>query len=102
MQLLQRPADDAVIPSIILKHADHLHPIDKFFHDCQAGTLPAVSFVDPSIGVLSSIGLPLATLPSVVKDALEVLGADFEGSDPAETEEDPQDMYWGERVGVRG
>ena len=25
-----------------------------------------------------------------------MLGADFESTDPAETEEDPQDMYWGE------
>jgi phospholipase C len=86
----------AVIPSTILKHTRHFHQIDKFFHDCAAGTLPAVSFVDPGIGVLSSIGLPLATLPSVIKDTLQLLGADFNRSDPAETEEDPQDMYWGE------
>jgi phospholipase C len=87
----------AVIPSIILKHPDHLQPIDKFFHDCQSGTLPQVSFLDPSVGALSSIGLPLATLPSVIKDALQILGADFQSADPAETEEDPQDVYWGER-----
>jgi phospholipase C len=86
----------AVIPSIILKHSEHLHQLEKFFHDCQSGTLPSVSFVDPSIGVLSSIGLPLATLPAVIKDTLQVLGADFNSSDPASTEEDPQDMYWGE------
>lgn len=86
----------SVIPSIILKHADHHAPIAKFFHDCQAGTLPAVSFVDPRIGILSEIGAPLNSLPGVVKDALKVLGADFENADPAETEEDPQDMYWGE------
>jgi phospholipase C len=86
----------AVIPSIILKHADHHASIAKFFHDCQAGTLPAVSFVDPRIGVLSSIGLPLASLPSSIRDALTVLGADFQDSAPAETEEDPQDMYYGE------
>jgi phospholipase C len=85
-----------VIPSIVLKHAEHLAPIDKFFHDCRAGTLPAVSFVDPRIGVLSSVGLPFSTLPSVIKDALTVLGTDFQRTDPAETEEDPQDMYWGE------
>ena len=86
----------AIIPSIILKHTRHLHQIAKFFHDCKSGTLPDVSFVDPGIGVLSSIGLPLATLPSVIKDALRLLGASFERSDPAQTEEDPQDMYWGE------
>jgi phospholipase C len=87
----------AVIPSIILKHPDHLQSIDKFFHDCQSGTLPQVSFLDPSVGALSSIGLPLATLPAVIKDGLRILGADFQSSDPAETEEDPQDVYWGER-----
>jgi phospholipase C len=86
----------AVIPSIILQHSNHHAPISKFFHDCQAGTLPAVSFVDPRVGVLSSIGLPLGSLPGVVKDALQVLGADFHSSDPAETQEDPQDVYWGE------
>jgi phospholipase C len=86
----------SVIPSIVLKHADHHAPIAKFFHDCQAGTLPAVSFVDPRIGVLSDIGAPLKSLPTVVRDALGVLGADFQGTQPAETEEDPQDMYWGE------
>ncbi len=86
----------SVIPSIILKHADHHAPIAKFFQDCQAGTLPAVSFVDPRVGILSDIGAPLNSLPGVVKDALKVLGADFEDADPAETEEDPQDMYWGE------
>ncbi len=41
----------AVIPSIILKHPEHYAPLDKFFHDCQTGTLPAVSFIDPRIGV---------------------------------------------------
>jgi phospholipase C len=86
----------SVIPSIILKHADHHAPIAKFFHDCQAGTLPAVSFVDPRIGVASDVGAPLKSLPGIVQDALKVLGADFGSTDPAETEEDPQDMYWGE------
>jgi phospholipase C len=86
----------SVIPSIILKHADHHAPIAKFFHDCQAGTLPAVSFVDPRIGVLSDIGAPLKSLPGVIRDALSVLGADFGSTDPAQTEEDPQDMYFGE------
>ena len=86
----------AVIPSIILKHANHHAPISKFFHDCQAGTLPAVSFVDPGIGVLSSVGSALASLPFPVKDVLEVLGANFQDASPGETEEDPQNMYYGE------
>ncbi len=86
----------AVIPSIILKHPEHYAPLDKFFHDCQTGTLPAVSFIDPRIGVVSDIGAPLKSLPTVVQDTLRVLGANFEDTQPAETEEDPQDMYWGE------
>ena len=87
----------AVIPSIILKHADHHHLIDKFFHDCQAGSLPAVSFVDPAIGALSSIAAAIASLPSIIKDALKLLGANARDFPPAETEEDPEDMYYGER-----
>ena len=86
----------ALIPSIILKHPVRHARIDKFFHDCQAGTLPAVSFVDPGVGVLSSIGKTIASLPSLIKDALKLLGANFSDSTPGETEEDPQDMYYGE------
>ncbi|HET9105108.1 MAG TPA: alkaline phosphatase family protein [Solirubrobacteraceae bacterium] len=86
----------SVIPSIVLKHADHHAPITKFFHDCQAGTLPAVSFVDPGVGALSSLMQALSGLPAPVRGALEVLGADFSSAAPAETEEDPQDLYWGE------
>ncbi len=86
----------AVIPSIILKHASHHAPISKFFHDCQVGTLPAVSFVDAGLGVMSSIGSALASLPSPIKEMLKILGANFQDSSPGETEEDPQDMYYGE------
>jgi phospholipase C len=86
----------AVIPSIIVKYADHHHLLSKFFHDCAAGSLPAVSFVDPAIGALSSIASAVAALPAVVKDALRLLGADFQDAPPAQTEEDPDDMYYGE------
>jgi phospholipase C len=86
----------SVIPSIILKHSRHLASIDKFFHDCQAGTLPAVSFVDPALGAFSEVGKALGSLPFPVKEALKVLGADFENTSPGETQEDPQDMYYGE------
>jgi phospholipase C len=84
----------AVIPSIVVKHAAHHATIDKFFHDCQAGTLPAVSFVDPGVGVVPSITSTLAFLPPPVKAILEVLGANF--PDPSETEENPQNMFFGE------
>jgi phospholipase C len=83
----------AVIPSIIPKHLDHHHLLSKFFHDCEAGSLPAVSFVDPAIGALASI---VAALPSLVKDTLRLLGASFQDIPPSQTEEDPGDMYNGE------
>jgi phospholipase C len=86
----------AVIPSIILKHSSHHAPISKFFHDCQAGTLPAVSFVDPGIGAVSSIASALKSLPFPIKEILQILGANFGDAAPAETEEDPQNMYFGE------
>ena len=86
----------SVIPSIVLKHARHHVPISRFFHDCQAGTLPPVSFVDPGVGVVSSIASALAALPFPVKDILTLLGASFRDATPGETEEDPQDMYDGE------
>jgi phospholipase C len=84
----------AVIPSIVLKYLDHHHLIGKFLHDCEAGSLPAVSFVDPGLGVLSSIASAIGGLPSFVKEMLELMGANFS---PAGTEEDPQDMFYGER-----
>ncbi|MGB9183474.1 MAG: alkaline phosphatase family protein [Solirubrobacteraceae bacterium] len=83
----------AVIPSIVLKHADHHASIDKFFHDCQAGTLPAVSFVDPGLGVADTA---ITALPLPVKTILEFLGANFQSTSPGQTEEDPQNMYYGE------
>jgi len=83
------------IPSIIYKHPRHFAPLRKFFNDCQAGTLPAVSFVDPGVGVLSSFASHVEQVP-LLKSALQGLGANFQDSDPAETEEDPQDTYWGE------
>lgn len=79
-----------VIPRIILKHPGHYHAIDRFFDDCQAGSLPAVSFVDPAMGLASSIASHLGSLPSAVKRAIGSLGS------PGQTEEDPQDMYYGE------
>jgi phospholipase C len=86
----------AVIPSIIVRHARHHHPISRFFHDCAAGTLPAVSFVDPAVGAISSIAQTLRALPFPVKELLKVLGATFADAPPAETEEDPQNMWFGE------
>ena len=80
----------SVIPRITVEHFNHLHPRSRFFEDCAAGTLPAVSFVDPATGDLSGFTSSLDVLPKIVKDALGRL-------DPGETEETPHDMYYGER-----
>ena len=85
-----------VIGRSILDHADHHHVIDTFYDDCRAGTLPQVSFVDPRIGVASRIGQPIAQLPPPFDDWLKRIGVDLSNADPPETEEDPQDMYYGE------
>jgi phospholipase C len=85
-----------VVAENAARHFDHHHTIDKFFAACSAGTLPAVSFVDPRIGVLSRIGSPIARLPPPFNAALKQLGADLSGTDSGETEEDPQDMRFGE------
>ncbi len=85
-----------VIPGIILKHLDHHHKIDRFYQDCKNGTLPQVSFVDPGAGVLASLISHLGAMPTVVKDALKLIGAALHEMPPGETEEDPQSMYYGE------
>ncbi|HXD55114.1 MAG TPA: alkaline phosphatase family protein [Solirubrobacteraceae bacterium] len=79
----------AIIPSIVEKHPGNLATYPQFLLDCAAGTLPAVSFVDPEFGALSEVGAGLATVPG-----LEALGAKLEtaGGD----EENPQDMSYGE------
>ncbi|HEX3692751.1 MAG TPA: alkaline phosphatase family protein [Solirubrobacteraceae bacterium] len=78
------------IPSIFLKYVGHHHGHERFLHDCRAGTLPAVSFVDPAMGLISSIASSIDGLPSFVRDLVKMLGP------PAQTEEDPDDMYYGE------
>jgi phospholipase C len=82
-----------VIPSILERHLGHHALIERFFEDCAAGTLPAVSFVDPGLGVLSSLASSVASLSPALKEILRGLGAKLT---PGETEEDPQDMYYGE------
>jgi phospholipase C len=79
-----------VIPRILTEHPLHHHRCSKFLEDCKAGTLPQVSFVDPATGKFSSIADSLNALPKIVKEALDRL-------DPGESEEDPDDMYYGER-----
>jgi phospholipase C len=85
-----------VIARNFIRHLGHHHSMDKFRADCGSGNLPAVSFVDPGFGPLSRIGRPISQLPFPFDDALRAIGADISRSDPAETQEDPQSMYYGE------
>ncbi len=78
-----------VIPSIIARHPGHLHPLERFFDDCRAGTLPAVSFVDPEVGLISGLGEVLSQVP-----LLDTIGAKL--ATHGGSEEDPQDMAYGE------
>jgi phospholipase C len=84
-----------IIPAIVEKYPANLAPIAKFLSDCAAGTLPAVSFVDPEFGVLSDIGSPLASLPELATQptVAEVLQ---NGNGIGGDQESPQDMYYGE------
>jgi phospholipase C len=81
--------ETAIIPSIIETYPTHLATLDDFYSDCRAGTLPAVSLVDPEVGAVSEVGKVLAGLPvlSGIATGLEGLGGDQEA---------PQDMYYGE------
>jgi phospholipase C len=78
-----------IIPSIIERYPANIATLKQFRLDCAAGTLPAVSLVDPEFGVASEVGSHLATLPGIegVGARLESTGGD---------EEDPQDMSYGE------
>ena len=80
-----------VIPSIGEKAPQNMHSIGQFFADCRAGTLPAVSYVDPEFGatdegkaLISVFGEPNTTN---VGEGLATQGGD---------EENPQDIQYGE------
>ncbi len=81
----------AVIPSILSSHPQGLAPIAQFFTDCAAGTLPAVSFVDPEFGLAGEVGGGLAkATPAAIRAKAPPVGA--QGGD----EENPQDIQLGE------
>ena len=84
----------AIIPSILEKHPLHIAPIARFYEDCDAGTLPAVSFVDPEVGAVSLVGKLLSSLPVVgeLASGLATVGGD---------EEEPQDLSYGEAWAYR-
>jgi phospholipase C len=80
----------AIIPSVVEKYPANVRPIAAFYAACAAGTLPAVSFVDPEFGAAGEVGAPLQSLPGVLSSVgatISTVGGD---------QEDPQDMYYGE------
>jgi phospholipase C len=83
----------AVVRSTLTRYPFNHVPIAEFFSDCRAGSLPSVSFVDPSIGALAALGSQLDSLP-LLKTLFDAIGVKF--GPPAETQEDPQTMYYGE------
>jgi phospholipase C len=80
-----------VIASIPEHNPDKLSPIDRFYADCAAGNLPAVSIVDPEFGVTNDVGAGLESVPipgiSGPTNQTETQGGD---------EENPQDITLGE------
>ena len=83
-----------VIPSIVERHFTHLRPIEVFFEDCESGSLPAVSFVDPEAGLLAALGSLIEKLP-----VLASIGARL--STHGGSEEDPQNLSYGEAWAYR-
>jgi phospholipase C len=79
-----------IIPSIIERYPTNVVPISQFFVDCAAGTLPAVSFVDPEFGALGEVGGPISKVPAVGKLA----GVQF--GTTGGSEENPQDIQYGQ------
>ena len=78
-----------VLPRILIEHFHSHHRYARFLADCKAGTLPQVSFVDPKMGTVSAIANAIKQIPEEVR-------VFFDRLDPGETEEDPDDMYYGE------
>jgi phospholipase C len=82
----------AIIFETIEKYPEHIGRIEQFYLDCAAGTLPAVSLVDPNYGtvtgevggLISPYPVPLFNTASTV---LDVTG---------QSEENPEDIQLGE------
>lgn len=80
-----------VIPTIVQRYWEtNIRPLVEFEHDCNAGTLPSVSFVDPGLGLLTDVGRFLAghEYMKLLGDVLEPISG---------SEEAPQDVAFGER-----
>jgi phospholipase C len=91
----------AIVPQNIETYPQNFSSIAQFFVDCAAGTLPAVSFVDPEFGLVDVVGgelfgalSGLPNLPSSVVAGMNSLAnkVNAQGGD----EENPQDIAIGE------
>ncbi len=78
-----------IIPSVIERNPTHIRPIAEFFHDCKAGSLPSVSFVDPEAGALALLGQGLEKVPGLAAVGAKIASI---GGD----EEESQDLAYGE------
>jgi phospholipase C len=79
-----------VVPTVVKNNLPHIVPIAEFFADCAAGTLPAVSFVDPEFGALGEVGGPISKIPAVGQLAGVKL------STTGGSEENPQNIKYGQ------
>jgi len=84
-----------VIGSIAQSNPANLSPITRFFSDCAAGTLPAVSFVDPEFGLTGDVGSGLSQVGITPLQGLGDPGA--QGG----SEENPQDIHIGQAFSDR-
>src|SRR5436190_7808464 len=81
-----------IISSVPKKYPANLAPIEQFFGDCAAGTLPAVSLVDPEFGVAGEVGGPLADAGVPGASRVSAQGG---------SEENPQDIQIGQATAAR-
>jgi phospholipase C len=80
----------AVILDVVEKNLENMAPIAEFYLDCLAGTLPAVSFVDPEIGALNVAGSELAGKLPIGNGVEQFVAAQDQD------EENPADIQIGE------
>jgi phospholipase C len=81
----------AIIPSVFLTYPRNVVPSSEFFADCAAGTLPAVSYLDPEFGAAAEVGGELQSFPVPTFQPLGTNIAEQNGD-----EENPADIQLGE------
>ncbi|MGH8456920.1 MAG: alkaline phosphatase family protein, partial [Stenotrophobium sp.] len=95
----------AIVPQNLENHPLNFSTIAQFYTDCQLGTLPAVSFVDPEFNAASTVGSPLfgflktatgqiPNLPTDVVNQINSLGNKVNAQ--GASEENPDDIAIGE------